>query len=124
MGSIRIATIEALPESMRRSRGKRSAARRRTQIHLIAVLVWGKRWTVVAARRPEHKKAPPRAASGRRMISALQQSSYVPKDVVFVQQQLWQMRRQACPYCKSNPDVLVMQSAKLRSCENSTDALN
>ena len=57
MGSIRIATIEALPESMRRSRGKRSAARRRNQIHLIAVLVWGKRWTVVA---------------GRRMISALQ----------------------------------------------------
>jgi len=35
MSSIDIATIEALPESTRRSRDKSSTMRRRNQIHLI-----------------------------------------------------------------------------------------
>ena len=30
----------------------------------------------------------------------------------------------ACPYRKSDPDVLVMQSAEMGLCEDSTDALN
>jgi hypothetical protein len=29
-----------------------------------------------------------------------------------------------CPYRKSDPDVLVMQSAEMGLCEDSTDALN